>query len=238
MNRIYEMEEAEILALADEQVSKLIDYECALEGAPMLPPEPGMKPTKQLPEQDAVVFTVGGHMTLSADHAQAIFAALTSGQLYDESYEGRFYEIKFLEPIIQTGYHAPKIESKRSYSAERWNQIRADVSEYTAKLAEWEKKNEEYQKALKSRSTIHERVWDRIMTARNHASDREQLRREFERYLELAEGNRRVALNFLEKVKFLGKFPELREEFCPGAPEAEMQAQKPVVVEQDDGIGF
>jgi hypothetical protein len=33
--------------------------------------------------------------------------------------------------------------------------------------------------------------------------------------MELAEGNRQIALNFLEKVKDLSEFPELREEFCP-----------------------
>lgn len=215
MKRIYEMDESELLALSEETTLKLIDYECALEGVPMLPPSPGPMPQKEIPEPDATVFEIAGFFTMDGEHAARILAAFNSGPLFKESYSGSDYNTKYLEPLNADKYNKPKIETKTSHSPEQWDKIKDLVTAYNSEKSEWDTIHKTYSAALKERAAITKDVYERIREARQRSYDRDCLRNEFARYLELAENNRQIALNFLEKVKDLSDFPELRDEFCP-----------------------
>jgi len=214
MTRVYDMTEEEILALTDEQINKLIDYECALEGAPMLPPDPGPKPTKDIPKPDAQAYAVAGFYVTDAEHAGRILAALNSGTLYATEY-GRSSSIRYLSPITNDSYQTPKMELKAFHSAELWDSIKDDQSAFGELEKEWERRKKEYNKAVEERSKLTESVWEHVGDLRSHAWQREQIRDEFKRYLDLAENNNKIALAFLKKVKDLSDFPELEEEFCP-----------------------
>lgn len=218
MKRIYDLTEAELLSLTDEDVMRYIDYECALEGVPMLPPVPGACPVKVTPAPDANVFEVAGFLTMDSTHATRILDAFNSGELYKESYPGSDYGTKYLTPMSNDQYSKPKIETKTVHSAEQWDKIKDSHQAFVGEKAAWDKINKTYQEALKGRSSISEDVWQQIRDAREHSYDRERLREEFGRYLVLAEGNKQIALNFLEKVKDLSDFPDLILEFTP-APE-------------------
>ena len=222
MKRIYEMEEKEVLELTTEKISILIDYECALEGVPMLPPPPGEKPAKKMLKPDAQVFEIGGFLTRSAEHAARILMAFNSDQLYKERYPGNDYSTKYLEPIDSDRFDMPKVETKTYHSAEQWEGIKDSHKEYAAVQNAWDKIDKEYQNALKNRKKITDAVWEKISEARDRAYNRDRLREEYAKYLVLAEGNRQIALNFLKKVKDLSDFPELTEEFCPPMIEMEV----------------
>lgn len=215
MKRISEMDETELLALTDEQIDKLIDYECALEGVPMLPAHPGPEPNRVDLKPDATAYEIAGIFTLNADHAAKILEAINLGQIYKESYPGGDYNTKYLTPLLQGDYSMPKIESKIRHSAEQWDKIKGPYKEYTARKSVWEKLNKEYQGAITSRASINKNCWEFVLEARDHASQREVFRQEFKIYLDLAEGNPQIAFGFLTKVKDLSDFPELKEEFCP-----------------------
>lgn len=213
MTRIYDMTEEEILALTDEHINKLIDYECALEGAPMLPPDPGPKPTMDIPKPDIQAYGVMGFYVLDPEHAGRILTALNSGTLYNEEY-GRG-STKYLSPISNGSYHAPKIDAKMFHSVELWDSIKGEQTAFAEQEKEWEIRKKIYDKAAEERSQHTEAVWEHVGNLRSHAWQREQLRNEFKRYLDLAEDNNKIALAFLKKVKDLSDFPELEEEFCP-----------------------
>lgn len=215
MKRVHELTEAELLALDDDMTMKLIDYECALEGVPMLPPAPGPAPKKDFPEPDAQCFAVGGILTRDSVHAARILEAISSGELVETTYAGSDYNNRYLKPLRQSDYNYPKLSTETYRSPEQWDSIKDDHSSFATRKAEWDRIDKEYSSALKERATITDDVYGRIREARQHSYDRERLREEFARYMELAEGNRQIALNFLEKVKDLSEFPELREEFCP-----------------------
>lgn len=215
MKRIFDMTEEEILALADEQIANLIDYECALEGAPMLPPAPGIKPVVNAPPPDVQAYDVAGIITMSADHAGRILAAIESEVIYSWEYSGNDYKTKHLSPISEGSYNHPKIKSEKYYSPAQWDAIKDAKAIIEEKLSQWEKVNKAYSEACDARASITDSVWEKVRGVRYHAYDRDQLRNEFTRYLTLAEGNRRIALNFLEKAKDLSDFPELKQEFCP-----------------------
>lgn len=215
MKRFNEMDETELLSLTDDQIMKLINYECALEGVPMLPPAPGAKPSIAMAEPDAQVFEIAGIFTMDSEHAIRILDAFNSGALYMESYPGSDYNTKYLEPLTSDKYGKPKIETKNIHSPEQWDKIKAEYAQISGKLKEWEKIDKEYSSALKERTSITDDVYGAILEARQHSYNRDCIRADFARYLELAEGNQRIALNFLEKVKDLSDFPELKTEFRP-----------------------
>lgn len=215
MKRIHELTELELLALTDTEVIKYIDYECALEGVPMLPPHPGPAPDKLTATPDVTMYTVAGQNTLDSEHATRILQACNSGTLLDTANARNDYSVTFVTPQTDRSYSAPKIETKQVHSPEQWDRIKNDYTNYADRKSEWDTHDRIYRDALKERASISDDVYDRISQARQHSYQRDNLRNEFTRYLELAEGNRQIALNFLEKVKDLSDFPELRQEFCP-----------------------
>jgi len=101
------------------------------------------------------------------------------------------------------------------YSTELWDKIKVSNSSIDEELKAWKNRSDEYADASNERAKITEIVWERVSSARDKTYRRNQLRAEFVRYLEIAEGNKKIALAFLEKAKSLSDFPELREEFCP-----------------------
>jgi len=212
MKRINELTEAELLALTDADAQNLIDYECALEGVPMLPPHPGPAPVKNAPPFDAKAFEVGGVLVLDSEHAGRILDAITSGPLYKIEYSS-----EHLVALREGDYDFPEIKTKAARSPEQWAEIKFDMGKYEAEKKEYDRLTKTYSDAMKERQSIIDTLRDAISDARERHYSREQLRSEFARYLELAEGNRQIALNFLDKAKgvILSKFPELREEFCP-----------------------
>jgi hypothetical protein len=217
MKRIYEMTENEKLDLTDEEVARLIDYECALDGVPMLPPDPGPKPQRVEMNPDCRVYEIAGFMVKEADAAAKILEAFQGAQLYREAYPSGDYSTKYLNPLLAGDYNLPKIETKQIHSAEQWDQIKGSWEQSKAATTQWDSINTLYQKALKERAATSDSVWEQIRNARSDRYSRNQLREEFARYLDLADGNRGIAYRFLEKAKStaLADFPELQEEFCP-----------------------
>jgi len=149
---------------------------------------------------------------MDAEHAGRILAAMITGPLYSMEYGE-----KNLKPLKEGGYSFPEIKVKKAHSPEQWDRIKESVQAFETSKKEWEAINKVYQNAVKERQSIINAVRDAISDARDNNYSREQLRSEFARYLVLAEDNRHIALNFLEKTKgsTLDQFPELREEFCP-----------------------
>lgn len=212
MKRVHELTEDELLLLDDETIKRLIDYECALEGVPMLPPAPGPAPTKEFPDPDIQCFSVAGVITRDSAHATRILDAINSGALVETTYETN-YNNRYLKPLLRSDYSYPKIVTEIYRSAEQWDAIKNEHSKFEILKSEWDEVNNEYSKGLKERAAITDAVMLKISNARQSSYARNRIRQEFARYLELAEGNRQIALNFLEKAKDLSEFPELREEF-------------------------
>jgi hypothetical protein len=183
----------------------------------MLPPDPGPKPERVNLKPDCMVYEIAGFIVKEAAACAKILEAFQGTQLYREAYPTGDYSTKYLNPLMPGDYNLPKIETKSIHSAEQWDKIKEQWEQSNAATVQWEAINKVYQKALKERAATSNSVWDQIRDARSDSYNREQLRLEFARYLDLAEGNRSIAYRFLEKAKGteLADFPELQGEFCP-----------------------
>ena len=218
MKRIYDLEETEILALSSEQVTDYVDYECALEGVPMLPPAPGPEPKRSAQEPDVKSYEIAGFFTLDADHAGRILAALNSGPLYKEESASFDYKVKHLVPIGDDSYYTPKIEGKTTFSAEKWDAIKNEQAQMGMVIKQWKTANDEYKECLTARKYITEKVWEHVDGVRTFVCEKETIRKNFVLYLKLAEGDRQIAINFLEKVKSLDEYPGLKDELLAVPP--------------------
>lgn len=217
MKRINELTESELLELTDEQISNMVDYECAVEGVPMLPPHPGPAPFVEKCKPDIDIYTVGGVYCATAEDAARILDAIANATTIFKT-DGYSDDKRYIA-IPPGDYYYPKVEIEKGISATAyaaWKDQNAGLKEL---IGAYKEQRSTYDDAYKSREEIVQRVNNFISDARRNSYTRDCLRADFARYMELAEGNRRIALNFLEKVKDLSDFPELKEEFCPDMPE-------------------
>lgn len=222
MKRFNEMTEAELLALDDEQTKNLIDYECAIEGVPMLPPHPGTAPPIEKCKPDINVYTVAGVYFGTAEDAARVLDAIFAASVIYKT-DGYSDDKRFI--AMQPGdYYFPKIEPEKAVSAESYAAWKEECKAVKEQMDEYKRAKSAYDSVYKERESIVKSVFDAIRDARQRSYDRDRLREEFTRYLELAEGNKTIALNFLKKVKDLSEFPELEAEFCPTFPEIAEQA--------------
>jgi hypothetical protein len=216
MKRIHEMNDAEILALTDDQITKLIDYECALEGVPLLPPTPGDEPKNTLPEPDTTCYFVGGVLTTDKKLADKIYEVLTSGSLVTTDYS-RDYNNKYLKPLNPEDYSYPAITIQKHRSKKQWAACEDQYRVYKEAKNQYDEIKQLYDEASKSRQNVIDQVYDKINFVRSVKNQQDYIRTEFARYLELAENNATIAMNFLLKAKPAAKdHPDLIEELCPG----------------------
>lgn len=220
MKRISELTEQELLNMTDEARELQIDFECAHLGIPMLPSAPGPEPTSSVILPTTKAYIICGLTMLDGDLAQRILAVVTSGQLYntefvnDNCWEGPQY----LVPLREGAYNYPTIKTENFYTAEERAKIKESVTQAKRDLDAWQIKRKEFDKTCQERWAVADDLSGAIGKARDTAFRKENIIREFDRYVGLAEGNTTIAMNFLLKARpeAAEDFPELIEKLCPG----------------------
>lgn len=216
MKKITEMTRQEILALTDEQIIALMDYECAEQGIPLLP-EP-TAPTIDTPKPDIVYYQCHGVSFFKREDAEALSEFLLSKSVakeqWDTSWKNRFMVAEEKDEFVVNALKG-------------WSQ--SGIAEARVKLTAAQTTEEKYAADKKKYDEARDRRDEAcryILRARENAySDQyreDHLRQMFDQYVKLANGDKWVAMRFLEKVEDVPK--ELREELCP-----------PVVLDQSNG---
>jgi hypothetical protein len=216
MKRIYEMTEAEILVLDETEISKLIDFECALDGIPMLPPHPGNAPVSSKCEPDMTAYEVSGIFFTSISDAANVLDAINNAVAVYKT-DG-WSDDKHLIKMFPGEYGFPKIETQKLVSDELFREKRAEIEAVKTVKGEWDRAKRIYDETYKQRESIVEMVYNKARMARDNAYEQESYRSEFRRYLELADNNATIAMNFITKAKpsIQTDFPALVQELCPG----------------------
>ena len=218
MKRCNELTDEELLGLTDDQILKLVDYECALEGVPMLPTHPGPAPKKREFKEDDVVYAIGGVYVADSEHAKRILDVINEGPLFTIETAPRDYATKLCVPLGKEAYHKPKIETVSCHSPEQWDHIKDTFAAYTTEVDAYTAKLKEYDEAFNERKDISENVWEAVRDAKDRDHEKSSIRYDFDRYLELTEGNKTIAMNFLIKAKgsVQYNYKEIVQELCPG----------------------
>jgi hypothetical protein len=216
--------------LTQDAIQLYIDLECADAGLPMLPEIPP-KPVAPVVVPDTKVYEVAGHCVPTLLDAQVLLAAFVQVQTLDYKYNTR------LETTAGTCYvhevreynQGTKIERKPAMTQELYNTNKLAIESYNTEKAEYDRIYSKFTKAKESRSNIIQAITDSCIEARQYVRQFEQYKKDFLRYVELAEGNKQIAWNFITKAN-----PDLAEEY-PGL-EAELVTPEFVPAPIEEGF--
>jgi len=196
MKQLSDYSNEELLALTDTEIQDLIDYECALQGVPLLPPGPGPAPAKpEVPHDE--VFKVAGFYFYAKESAMRVLDVLMELDLYQV--EG-YNETRRLVPIAKDDndyYYAPKIETDLVVSAVNYALNQEVLASYKRAYDTWNTHKKVYDAAYKDCKCVSEQVYERISEARQIAGYNTSMLVVFAKYLKLADGDAAVATKFL-----------------------------------------
>jgi hypothetical protein len=197
MKRLMDYTDDEILALTEdtESLNRLFDIECAHQGIPLLPQEAGPKPEVETFEHDAMVFEIGSIGFDCIEDANEVLNLIASKQLVTKSYQsGGGYAMEKVDP---GAYNYPKVERQPCFSKKMYEETKERQKIASERKNEWMQRDQEYRKVQESRQEVYDSFWDRVSTIRQKRDNISRIVANFNRYLDLADGNRKVAANFL-----------------------------------------
>jgi hypothetical protein len=191
MQTIHDLTDEEIAGLTDDQVNMFIDVECARKGAPLLPLMP-VEPEKPTAEPDKNFYGVSGLWFATAAEAAEVLAAITKHQPYTYEWRGNQYVAK-----RGAQYQGDEVSTKKMFSPEHYETHRKVLEKYEADKKLYDSEKKRFDEALGKRSENTQEVWDIVSRAREIKSERAQIQRTYDRYLELAKGDKGIAFDFL-----------------------------------------
>lgn len=192
MKRLEDYTRDELLALTEETLADIVDLECAIAGVPPLPAEP-VAPVRPANISDVEIFECCGLPFLSEDDAVQVMRLVAGMRIADVRYEWQ----------LSTNYvkgstlAAPSIECKRLASAARYAELEPALRTHKVASDAYDAARKAWQEIASRRAEVRDAVLERISAARGESQDRERLQQHFARYLELADGDRSVAVRFL-----------------------------------------
>jgi len=214
VKRIDEMNKEEILALKDEEITTLIDLECAYEGIPLLPDCPS-KPEVINHEKDLAAYEIAGYYFLTSEEAGKVLEVIQSADTYIKD---GWNDDAQLKKIKDGDYCCPKIETRKFYSSQKLSEIKNELEENKQLIVAYENKKHNYDDILEKRKKVADKVCSIIDEVTEDQAKQQLYSEEFNRYLKLANNNQEVAMNFLLKAyrEIELDFPELVTKLCPG----------------------
>ncbi len=197
-NYFAELTNEQIAALTDEQINARIDFICAQAGVPIFLERP--TPPKTALLKDHTVCRVAGFNFASRADAEAVRSLIQNTPRLKQAYDRKTYRhLDYMEP--DDG--AVAIEDGLYFSPETFAKHQIEIGTLDRQKADYEKAAEKYDSAIGEREKIAARVWNDIYEARQQVTERNRILNVFDRYVKLAEGDRRMAWNFLKAAEKL-----------------------------------
>jgi hypothetical protein len=189
MKKITEMTHEEIIKLDQDDINRLVDLACAEQGIPLLP---GLFPEPKKPHYDDApnAYELAGITCRTRDTAEAIQGCLRSHQhdiLDHEHYVRHKNNIWEIEECV----FVPKSEEKKREAA---------MYEYQTAHNIWQEDKALYNQILEQREKLELPIVEIWSLATRKQSLVEWIQRKAQKYLDLAEGNIDVAVNFLTQA--------------------------------------
>lgn len=221
--QIEDFTDDELVDLTPTEVDYYIDLECARTGVPLLPPHPGEAPDKPSPVLDVELHEVKlGYTSVltckDADDALDIANVLKNvvakgGAVHTAEIGG--YGAGIGQCL--NGQDARDVEIKAIGAASEASKLESEkaVQSYKTLKSRHDEQMKEYRAAKEGREQIEEDVREAIEEAGRRVRRRQRAQERLDRYIELAAGNRAMALRFLEAhsrddVNALGLEDEVR----------------------------
>jgi hypothetical protein len=197
MKRFEQFTDEELINLPVDDISNLIELECAYEGIPMLPQIP-VEIVKPDVQKEHTIYTVAGVSVQTQAEAIKLLDVISNLNLVKIDYNWSVgSDNKYYMPITSDDYNYPKIEVSKVLSKEDYSRLEESLRDYATTQKQYETDMARYNEIKKQRDSITDSVYERINTILRHKQEVEDYIEKFNHYLELADGNRTIALKFL-----------------------------------------
>jgi hypothetical protein len=195
---MYDLTEAEVLALTDAETERLVDIACAEAGVPLLPPRPDDVELLPVDQPDALAWQVSGidGAFTDKDEANAALSALTSFTSrvnLSSSYGKEPRRITELPSYNVT----PELTEHAAWSQEGYDANREALETNKRRQNEYDASMREYRSAVEKRNEAGKKVYDYLSEVKETAARKALLTEQLARYEELADGDTNIALRFL-----------------------------------------
>lgn len=219
MKRLTDYTKEELASITEGDYEALIDLECMVAGAPLSIEKPALQELPAVPAPDLKIFTVSNICFTDEVDARAVMKVINEAKSRCEiDYDYRQScgsEYKYTKPAkdLET------IGTKEVYTKETYESIqdvaaqRAEVKRYNDDI------KESYQERKEARDEVLKRVGDAVTEACRYIGRLNEAVKVFERYLDLSDGNQKVAESFFKDSRYgelleevLSKYKEKHKE--------------------------
>ena len=177
MKRVSDYSEKELLAFTDDQLSKLIEIECMVEGVEMVDP-PGDEPAFGGNLQLKNFYKIGGSILFPTIELANKAASLATHEMEDTSLNGKYAaSVKKVDTVQVESY----------YDFAELSAVKADKESFDKVHSQWEKRQRAYNGYCKNRDKAESTVYNAINSARETLGEENKRLAQYQRYLELAE---------------------------------------------------
>lgn len=195
--RFEDLTDEQVRTLTDEQVERYIDLECALAGVPLLPATAPVKPDGVQKQKDIEAYEVGDIVFVNRVDADEIATLANHKPRLTTTYS---HVAGAYEQVATAAEDDVAVKVVRHYSPQRWAQEREAVSAAARAENAYQSEVRAYDETVKRRREASEHVRRRIEDVHENYYRQQQLQREYDRYLDLADGNAEVAARFLDNA--------------------------------------
>jgi len=196
MKTIDDLTYDELVDLSSEEINHYIDVQCAMEGIPLLPEEPGNKPVEPEVSFDLKLWKLPEVCLVDKDTAELLATELTKAQRYTSSW---------IRGITRYGYEPDHSAIDATFVQATTKSLlvahREELEKYEEEKTLYREQDNAYDKASNARSSARTHVMDVVYAAQEKQSDLARLDALFTRYLALADGDRAIAAKFLREAQ-------------------------------------
>jgi hypothetical protein len=187
--------EQELVALSEDEIQRYIDYACAENGVPLLPSLPPA-PVEVSYTPDAQVFTIGHWLHFRhPEQAARVLEAINEAAPVETSYISTPSHIT--STVLTARRSSFSITTTEAFTAEQAESIKSQLAEAKRQEDVYAKAKKAYDSAVSERESYASEIREKVGAAWEMHHARESRRRDYDRYLQLADGNAQIAARFL-----------------------------------------
>lgn len=177
MKRVSDYSEKELLDFNDDELSKLIEIECMVEGVEAVDP-PGIEPTFGGELKTKNFYKLNGNILFPSIEAANEASRLATHEQEYASLNGKYSaKVKKVDNVtVETFYDYAELSA-----------IKADKESFDKIHSQWEKRENAYTGYCKKRDKAEGTVYKAINSARETLGEENKRTSQYVRYLELAE---------------------------------------------------
>ena len=177
MKRVLDYSEKELLAFDDDQLAKLIEIECMVEGVEAVDP-PGVEPTFGGELQTKNFYKLNGNILFPTIESANEASRLATHEMEYTSLNGKnAAKVKNVDNVQVETY----------YDYDELSAIKADKESFDKVHSQWKKRQSAFSAYCKNRDKAESTVYNAINSARETLGEENKRLAQYQRYLELAE---------------------------------------------------